>query len=88
MVNKYRPGQQFLYHESGGISHVEIVSNDSDRSYERYKLKLIKVLKSIPGSDLNVGDIFDCSKKRGELTRQAYGDLTPYVGWELSDLVN
>lgn len=58
--------QKALYTEDGAEAIVEIVQDLSDKEYERYKLKIVDVLKTAwHGMSFEVGEEFEvCHNKK------------------------
>lgn len=64
--DKYKTGEILHYHEDFEIDKVEVLENNSDSEWIKYKLKVLSIVqesKIFKPSD--IGDIFTCEKKRG-----------------------
>lgn len=54
-----------LYHEDGMVMEVEIVEDKSDKEWERYTLKVIRIVQeSAVYNSPEIGEIFTCQKQR------------------------
>jgi len=64
-VQDYQVGQEAFYHESGEVYRVQVLEATGNREWERYKLKILKIVKESPMFvSSKVGEEFDCEKLR------------------------
>ena len=62
---EYKQGEIAFYHDSGEVDKVEILDVLSNKKVEKYKLKILKVVReSSSVKPSNVGDVFICEKRR------------------------
>jgi hypothetical protein len=53
------------YHEDGMVLEVEVVSDNSDKEWERYQLRVIKILQnSAVYKSPEIGEVFSVDKRR------------------------
>ena len=76
MEGDYQPGQEAFYHETGVIYQVEVLENNSDKEWEKYSLRVKRIVDSGIFEPFEIGEIFECEKRRG-----------PYISglWQISD---
>ena len=65
MEGDYQPGQEAFYHETGVIYQVEVLKNNSDKEWEKYSLRVKRIVDSGIFEPPKIGEVFDCEKMRG-----------------------
>ena len=76
----YKQGQVAFYHETGEVDKVEVLENNSDKEWIRYKLKILEVVREnniVYPSD--IGEIFTFEKKRDSSGFSGLGHLLARV---------
>ena len=64
MEEGYKQGDKAFYHESGDIFRVEILENNSDSEWIKYRLRILEVEQE-HGRPPKIGTEFSCTKRRG-----------------------
>jgi len=66
-----------VYSEDGMASVVEVLKDNSDKEWERFSLKIVKVLSQSPTmKDVTEDEEFDVAAKR---------NFRMYCGWDLNE---
>jgi SHS2 domain-containing protein len=63
--DSYKIGEEVFYSECGEVDRVRVLENKSDVDFIKYKLEVLEVLREseIIKPD-EIGDVFECRKKR------------------------
>ena len=61
----YGKGQEAFYHDSGIVYKVKVLENNGNAEWERYKLKILRVVQESPiFKSSAAGEEITCEKKR------------------------